>query len=107
VADEFIADPTLIRSGGGATDSIGTALAAAAKAFEVATTFDPQDPPWGDDDAGRQFAAAYVEPHAQLRDAFTALATGVRQAGELAISSGVNFQKTQNEALGEIEGGRR
>jgi hypothetical protein len=105
----FIANPSQVQAGGGMTDEVSQLIERAAKAFASATEFDPQDPPWGDDQIGHGFAENYVKPHAQLRDALTSFATAVTNAARLTVESGKNFQKTQDGALEHIRqngGGR-
>lgn len=102
----FVADPAQILAGGGATDEIGRMISEAAKAYSDATSFDPQDPPWGDDNFGKQFEQNYVGPHDEFRAAFIEFANGVLSAANLTIVSAQNFSKTQSDIIGKLNGGR-
>ncbi|MFI9042595.1 hypothetical protein [Streptomyces sp. NPDC053726] len=106
----FIAEPPKVQAGGGQTDEVSRLIKKAADAFTSATAFDPQNPPWGDDQIGGGFAANYLEPHAKLRDAIASFAGAVAGAAQRTMDSGTDFQRTQDGALEQIHqngGGRR
>ncbi|HEY5834684.1 hypothetical protein [Streptomyces sp.] len=104
----FAANPSDVQRGGKVTDDVSTFIMATAKAFADATSYDPQDPPWGDDKIGHGFEANYLTPHSQLRDAVTGFAEAVAGAARLTITSGTNFHRAQGDAIDMIhtEGGR-
>ncbi|MFF2328592.1 MULTISPECIES: hypothetical protein [unclassified Streptomyces] len=106
MADEstFNADPARIMAGGGATDEVGTETRRAAEGFADKTSWDVQDPPWGNDSYGHQYAQNYIPFHSQLRDAIRTLGNAVHAAADLTMNSGKSFQKTQDDALGHING---
>lgn len=100
----FAADPERITTGGGITDQISTLMLHAADDYATATAWDPQDPPWGNDDYGNAFAANYVPVHTDLRDAYTAIGNAVMAAGAMTVNSGKSFHGTQGDAIDAIHG---
>ena len=98
----FIADPARIMAGGGATDEVGAATSRAAEDFANDTSYDVQDPPWGNDTYGHQYVQNYIPIHSQLRDAIRELANAVHGAADLTLTSGKNFQKTQDNAADHV-----
>ncbi|GGZ01037.1 hypothetical protein ACWDE9_01680 [Streptomyces olivaceoviridis] len=93
----FVADPSRIQSGAGATDQVAEATDRAAEQFAEDTAFDPADPPWGNDSYGKQYVQNYVPFHNLLRDGIRDLAQAMEGAARLTLSSGKNFEKTQTD----------
>ncbi|MEU0949411.1 hypothetical protein ABZ379_43115 [Streptomyces canus] len=104
----FAANPYGVQAGGGQTDKISQIIAQAAQHFAQATSYDPGDPPWGNDAIGNEFFKSYRNAHTELRDAVLGLATSVEKAGGLTLSSGLNFESAQSDNLDAIhsEAGR-
>ncbi|MET9144822.1 hypothetical protein [Streptomyces sp. NPDC004042] len=100
---ELRVEPNRLLAGGDATDEIGGAALRAADAFATDTAYDPQDPPWGNDHYGRDFAVNYIPVHTQLRDAVNALANAIHSAAALTRGAGEDFKKAQEEAMRHIE----
>ncbi|MFH8224701.1 hypothetical protein ACH4C2_36910 [Streptomyces sp. NPDC018057] len=96
-------EPNRLLAGGDATDEIGAAALRAADVFATDTAYDPQDPPWGNDHYGRDFAVNYIPVHTQLRDAVNALANALHSAAALTRGAGEDFKKAQEEAMRHIE----
>ncbi|MFM9498991.1 hypothetical protein ACKI1Q_35990 [Streptomyces galilaeus] len=105
----FAALPSSVQQGGGNTDMISRLIEQAAQRFATLTSYDPQDPPWGDDLIGNEFMKAYAKAHAELREAVTDFAGAVSRAGQLTLDSGTAFEKAQQDNLDTIhrEAGRR
>lgn len=61
----------------GTGDDILALVTNASRVFARDTAFDPDDPPWGDDFVGSEFAANYVRQQAQIRDTVAAFAASV------------------------------
>lgn len=104
----FAAVPADVQAGGGVTDEVGQHAKQLSSAYEQATYYDLNDPPWGQgDDTAHTFEEKYVQPHADLRDALSSLAEAIGSAAQQTIDSGKGFAGAQDEALSAIhaEGG--
>ncbi|MER5699805.1 hypothetical protein ABT255_52710 [Streptomyces mirabilis] len=104
----FAADPAGIKSGGGIMDQISKLIHDGTGRYADDTAFDPQNPPWGGDTYGKQFAQNYLPVHTQLLAAYVAFGNAVLAAGLLTRAAGDGFATAQEGALGRITGtGRR
>ncbi|MFB7598544.1 hypothetical protein [Streptomyces sp. NPDC056160] len=101
--DELRLQPNRLLAGSDATDEIGAAARKAADAFATGTAYDSQNPPWGKDHYGRDFAVNYIPVHTMLRDAINALANAILAAAGLTRNAGEDFKKAQEEALRRIQ----
>jgi hypothetical protein len=107
--DTFAAIPRGVQKGGDYTSEASRRLAEAVQRFVAATSYDPQDPPWGDDAIGKAFENIYTGAHSELVKGAEALSAGFTKLGEYIFDAGTNFEKTQEGNVETIrgEGGRR
>ncbi|MFE4758559.1 hypothetical protein ACFRFU_48860 [Streptomyces sp. NPDC056704] len=105
----FAAIPRGVQKGGDYTSEASRRLAEAVQRFVAATSYDPQDPPWGDDAIGKAFENVYIEPHSELVKGVEAGAVGFDGLGKYIVGAGTDFEKTQQGNVDTIraDGGRR
>jgi hypothetical protein len=105
----FIADSHQIIAGGDNTNQVGELIRDSAEQFAEKTAFDWEDPPWGKDEYGNQYAPTYIPVHADFRDAYTAFGNSLMAAAQMTINSGKGFRSAQEQAIDDIRsgGGRR
>lgn len=107
--DTFAAIPRGVQQGGDFTYQISRRLAEAVQRFVTETSYDPQDPPWGDDAIGKAFENIYTGAHSELAKGAEALSAGFTKLGEYIFDAGTNFEKAQADNVNTIrtQGGRR
>ncbi|EYT82004.1 MULTISPECIES: hypothetical protein [unclassified Streptomyces] len=99
----FIADPSRIQAGAGATDQIADVTQRAGEKYADDTAYDVQDPPWGNDQYGRTYVQNYITPHNMLaHEGMYALIRAMRAAADLTNDSSKSFAKTQNDNINNI-----
>ncbi|MFF8593839.1 hypothetical protein ACF061_20795 [Streptomyces sp. NPDC015220] len=104
----FAAQPDSVVHGGDVTDRISEILHRLSNDFADRTSWDAGRPPWGVGQLGTVFAKQYVQPHSELRDAVSALAAAMLGAASKTLTSGLDFSRSQSDAVHTIENnGRR
>ncbi|MGW5652643.1 hypothetical protein [Streptomyces humi] len=93
----FAADPSRIKAGGDATGQVADMTDRTAEQFRDDTSFDPGDPPWGNDSYGSQYVQNYVPAHNLINKGILDLARAMAAAGALTVDSGKSFENAQHD----------
>jgi hypothetical protein len=105
----FAANPRGVQQGADLIEQIRQMMKPALDRCEELMSFDPQDPPWGDDPAGHAFENAIREPVAGLFKVAMGATEALSESHRRTSESGTNFERASSDNLDTInaDAGRR